>query len=69
MVETSELILGLISIAVLLSLILVVRVIRSRPTVTPDPWQTPLPMNAARQRRASPRPMVAPPPPQMFRQR
>ena len=68
MIGTDELIFGLVGIVILLSLLLVVKVIRSRPTVVPDPWQTPLPMNRARQRKRNTRPMTAPPPPQMFRQ-
>ena len=69
MVGTNVLIYSLAGVVVLLSVILFVRVIRSRPTVSPDPWQTPLPMNSARQRRRTPQPMVAPPPPQMFQRR
>ncbi len=69
MLGTDELIFGLVGIVILLSLMLVVKVIRSRPTDVPDPWQTPLPMNRARQRKRNTRPMTAPPPPQMFRQR
>ncbi|GEM_PF-2418751 len=69
MFGTNVLIYSLAAIVVLLSMVLFVRVIRSRPTVSPDPWQTPLPMNTLRQRRRAPRPMVVPPPPQMFQQR
>lgn len=69
MIGTNMLIYSLAGVVVLLSVILFVRVIRSRPTVSPDPWQTPLPMNSARQRRRAPQPMVVPPPPQMFQQR
>ena len=69
MLGTDELIFSLVGIVILLSLLLVVKVIRSRPTVVPDPWQTPLPMNRARQRKRNARPMTSPPPPQMFRQR
>ena len=69
MIGTNMLIYSLAGVVVLLSVILFVRVIRSRPTVSPDPWQTPLPMNTLRQRRRAPRPMVVPPPPQMFQQR
>ncbi len=69
MVETNLLIYSLVGIVVLLSTILVVKVIRSRPTVVPNQWGTPPPMNARRQRIRSSRPLVVPPPPQMFRQR
>ena len=69
MIGTDVLIYALLGVVVLLSMILFVRVIRSRPTVSPDPWQTPLPMNTARQRRRTPQRTVVPPPPQMFQQR
>ena len=69
MIGANILIYSLAGVVALLSMILFVRIIRSRPTVSPDPWQTPLPMNAARQRRRTPQPMVVPPPPQMFQQR
>lgn len=69
MIGTNVLVYSLAAIVVLLSTVLFVRVIRSRPIVSPDPWQTPLPTNTLRQRRRAPRPMVVPPPPQMFQQR
>ena len=69
MIGTKALIAILAVVVVLLSMILFVRVIRSRSTVSPDPWQTPLPMNKARQRNRATQPMVVPPPPQMFQHR
>ena len=69
MIGTNGLIYVLTVLVVLLTMILFVRVIRSRPNVSPDPWQTPLPVNKARQRNRTPQPMVVPPPPQMFQQR
>ena len=45
MIGTNALIAILAVVVVLLSMILFVRVIRSRSTVSPDPWHTPLPMN------------------------
>ena len=68
-IGTNALIAILAVVVVLLSMILFVRVIRSRSTVSPDPWQTPLPMNKARQRNRATQPMVVPPPPQMFQHR
>ena len=69
MIGTNALIAILAVVVVLLSMILFVRVIRSRSTVSPDPWQTPLPTNKARQRNRATQPMVVPPPPQMFQHR
>ena len=69
MIDTTLLIYSLLGIVVLSSTVLVVKVIRSGPKVVPNQWGTPTPMNERRQRIRSSRPLVVPPPPQMFRQR
>ena len=68
MIEAETLIMALAGIVIILSLILVTKIIRNQPTVSPNPWEIP-PMNPVRQRtRVGPK-TLTPPPPHVFRQR
>ncbi len=68
MIAPETLIFTLAGIALTLSAILVVKIIRNQPKATPNPWKIP-PMNPARQRTIVTQKTLTPPPPQMFRQR
>ena len=68
MVEAQTLIFVLAGVAIVLSLILVIKIVRNQPKATSNPWEIP-PMNPIRQRtRVAPK-TLTPPPPHMFRQR
>jgi hypothetical protein len=68
MIDPQMLIYSLVGIVVLLSMLLAVKVVRSRPKKEHDPWGSSTPVYRSTRTRA-PKPMVIPPPPQMFRQR